>query len=204
MTNQALDTADYWQTCYESNNIGWDMGQVSPPIKAYIDHLMTNHYPKNRQILIAGAGNAYEAGYLFENGFTNVYVVDFAEKPLKNFAERYPNFPKEQLICQDFFQLEKQFSGKIDLAIEQTFFCALEPQKRPNYVEQMHKLLTKNGQLVGLLFNKNFPVNPPFGGNVNEYRPLFAQYFTIEKLEPCYNSIPPRQGSELFMQMIKV
>lgn len=200
---KSVNTADYWQNRYEVGNIGWDMGQVSPPIKTYIDHLIANNYPKNSQILIAGAGNAYEAGYLHEQGFANVYVVDFAEKPLQNFAERYPTFPQQHLLCQDFFTLDKNLAEKIDLAIEQTFFCALEPNNRPQYAQQMRTLLKKQGKLVGLLFDTQFSVNPPFGGSVDEYRELFQQYFTIATLEPCYNSIPPRQGSEVFIQMIK-
>jgi hypothetical protein len=38
----------YWDKQYETNSMGWDLGEVSPPIKAYIDQL-TN---KNLRILI--------------------------------------------------------------------------------------------------------------------------------------------------------
>jgi len=51
----------FWSSKYQEGQTGWDMGEVSPPIKAYIDQL-TN---KDLSILIPGAGNAYEAAYLF-------------------------------------------------------------------------------------------------------------------------------------------
>jgi len=71
----------FWSSKYQEGQTGWDMGEVSPPIKNYIDQL-TN---KNLSILIPGAGNAYEAAYLFEQGFTDVTVLDLAKEPLDNF-----------------------------------------------------------------------------------------------------------------------
>ena len=62
-----------------------------------------------------------------------------------------------------------------------------------------HKLLKPGGKLAGVLFN--FPLNeqgPPYGGSYSEYQNLFSEYFSIKTLEPCYNSIKPRQGNELF------
>ena len=48
--------------------LGWDLGEVSPPIKSYIDTLED----KNIRILIPGCGNTYEAEYLLEQGFTKL------------------------------------------------------------------------------------------------------------------------------------
>ena len=87
---------------------------------------------------------------------------------------------------------------QFDYIIEQTFFCAIDTSRRSDYAKQMQKLLKPTGKLVGLLLDKHFESNPPFGGDKQEYETLFQQFFTIDKLAPCYNSIKPRQGSELF------
>lgn len=184
--------ADYWQNRYTQNNTGWDTGGITPPLKKYFDQLEN----KSLRILIPGCGNAYEAEYLYRNGFKNVYLVDIAEAPLQNFASRVPDFPKDQLLLQDFFKLE----GKYDLIVEQTFFCALDPALRPAYAKKMASLLAPGGKLAGLLFDTAFEkAGPPFGGNREEYRSYFAPYFDFKHFETAYNSIPPRQGSELFM-----
>mgnify|MGYP003111244822 FL=1 len=186
----------FWNHKYLSGETGWDIGQVSTPIKEYIDQLSD----KNLKILIPGGGNSYEAEYLFENGFNNVFVVDISSIPLKNLAERIPSFPKENLLHADFFELEDTF----DLILEQTFFCALDPSLREAYTDKMHQLLKPGGKLVGLLFN--IPLNddkPPFGGNKDEYENLFSEKFKIEKMETAYNSIPPRAGNELFFKLRK-
>jgi len=195
MTIEQLDK-EYWTKRYTENETGWDIGAVSTPLKMYIDQLRD----KNLKILIPGAGNAYEAEYLFNEGFKNVTVVDISEEPLKNIKTRIPNFPESQLICQDFFEHTQQY----DLIIEQTFFCALNPSLRKEYAKKMHELLVPNGKLVGLLFN--VPLNethPPFGGNAEEYKPYFSELFNFKTFEPCYNSIKPRAERELFICLEK-
>ncbi|MBK6263982.1 SAM-dependent methyltransferase [Marivirga sp. S37H4] len=184
----------YWTERYLSGNTGWDIGYAAPAIIQYTDQLKNKHI----KILIPGCGNAYEAKSLWESGFTNVHLLDISEAPLKQFAEEVPDFPKDQLIQQDFFQLK----GQYDLILEQTFFCALHPTLRPAYVDQMHHLLSEKGCLVGVLFDDPlFDDHPPFGGNKEIYQPLFEKRFYIDKMERCYNSIPPRQGRELFVKL---
>ena len=194
-----VNQAEFWQQRYEQDSIGWDMGQVSPPLKAYIDQLPES--AKEQAILVPGAGNAYEVGYLHEQGFTNVTLVDFAPAPIEAFAERYPDFPAEHLICADFFELSPE-KYQFDWVLEQTFFCAINPARRDEYVAQMAALLKPNGKLVGLLFDKDFGRDePPFGGTKAEYQQRFATRFDIEVMELSDNSHPARQGSELFIKM---
>lgn len=190
-----LDAA-YWQNRYESGSTGWDAGTPTTPLVTYIDQLEN----KELRILIPGAGNGYEVEYLHNKGFKNVFVVDLASIPLETLANRIPDFPKDHLICGDFFELKDSF----DLIIEQTFFCAIDPLLRERYVQKMHDLLVDGGKLVGLLWS--VPMNedtPPFGGSKPEYERLFQSSFIIRYLDHCYNSIQPRKGRELFFLLIK-
>ncbi len=183
---------NYWENNYKTNQIGWDIGYASPPITNYIDQLNK----KDIRILIPGAGNAYEAGYLFKNKFNNITVLDIAKQPLKNLAKRIPSFPKENLIQSDFFSHEQRY----DLIIEQTFYCSISPESRSKYADKTHELLNKGGKLIGLLFD--FPLTeegPPFGGSLEEYKNTFSKKFHIQVLKPSFNSIKPRHGRELFI-----
>lgn len=193
--NPALDS-QYWSQRYLEQDTGWDTGSVTPPLKAYIDQLPD----PSLRILIPGAGNAYEAEYLFNKGFSRVTVCDLAAEPLANLKQRCPEFPAEQLLQTDFFGLRERF----DLILEQTFFCALNPSLRPDYAGKMYELLNPGGKLAGLLFDD--PLNadrPPFGGSREEYLKYFSPYFKIRTFGPCYNSIPPRKGRELFIILEK-
>ncbi len=189
--------AEFWENRYQQEQTGWDIGHISTPLKTYIDQLQD----KQITILIPGCGNAYEARYLWQQGFHNTHILDWSASALQNFKAQQSDFPDKQLLQEDFFKHQ----GQYDLILEQTFFCALSPTLRPAYVQQMHRLLKPKGKLVGLLFNILLHTeHPPFGGNIEEYRPLFATHFDIQIMEPCYNSIKPRQGSELFIKLTKL
>ncbi|MEM6395118.1 MAG: methyltransferase domain-containing protein [Bacteroidota bacterium] len=184
----------YWTARYAENRTGWDIGYPSTPIKEYIDQLTD----RNQRILIPGAGNAYEAEYLHQQGFSRVFVLDISPAPLAALSRRVPSFPKNRLINENFFEHE----GEYDLIFEQTFFCSFMPTKenRSAYAKKMSELLHPGGKLVGLWFN--FPLNPegnrPFGGSRSEYLSYLEPYLAVKTFEPSYNSIPPRQGKELF------
>lgn len=181
----------FWESKYEKNKTGWDIGEISKPLKTYIDQLDN----KSLKILIPGGGNCYEAEYLHEQGFKNVHVIDIANQPLLNLKNRFPDFSEQNLINDDFFYQE----GLYDLIIEQTFFCALNPTLRKSYVNKMYDLLNTKGKIVGLLFDFELTTEgPPFGGSIIEYIELFYEKFEIKVLERCYNSIKPRDGRELF------
>lgn len=191
-----VSRAEYWQQRYEQGYTGWDMRGISPPLKAYFDQLKR----RDLRILIPGAGNAYEAAYLHQAGFSQVYVLDFAEAPLRRFAEQHPDFPAEHLLHADFFAWQGE---PFDLIVEQTFLCAIDPARRPEYAAQMHSLLKPGGRLAGVLFDCEFTNGPPFSGSRAEYETLFAPYFAFATFETCHNSVGPRAGRELFVNLIK-
>ncbi|MFM7668740.1 MAG: SAM-dependent methyltransferase [Bacteroidota bacterium] len=190
-----VESPEYWSKRYNQNQIGWDCGQITTPLKEYIDQLTD----KNIKILIPGCGNAYEGEYLWKKGFKNVYILDFAPEAIQNFKKIAPNFPSENIIEIDFFEHDEKY----DLLLEQTFFCAINPNKREAYAAHSSNLLTEKGKLVGVLFNRQFEGGPPFGGNLEEYKNLFSHYFSEVKMDLCYNSIKPRVGTELFIRLMK-
>ncbi len=191
---------NYWTQRYKEERTGWDIGYPSPPLKEYIDQLEN----KNLKILIPGAGNGYEAEYLWSQGFKHVLVLDISEEPLKAFAKRNPAFAKANLIQANFFEHQ----GQYDLILEQTFFCSFVPtiENRNAYAKKMANLLIPNGKLVGLWFD--IPLTGdmekrPFGGNKELYKNYLNPFFEVKTLKRAYNSIPERHDQELFGIFIK-
>ena len=189
---------EFWEERYREGQTGWDIGYPAPALAAYIDQLQDKHL----RILVPGAGRGYEVAYLWHKGFHDLTVLDIATQPLQAVREKVPGLPGEALVQSDFFDWE---GGPFDLILEHTFFCALPPERRPDYARTMHRLLRKGGKIAGLLFD--FPLTesgPPFGGSEAEYRELFRPYFQIRRLERATNSIPPRAGNELFFIFEKI
>ncbi len=188
----SLDS-NYWEQRYIQNDIGWDMGVISPPLKYIIDNIID----KNLKILIPGCGNGWEALYLESKDFNNITVIDIAESPLNNLKNKSN---KINLVKQDFFEHLNSY----DLILEQTFFCALNRNLRVNYFQKMNELLNLNGILTGVLFNKEFEKDgPPFGGTLEEYRTLWSPFFIENIAQNCTISHPKRLGNEILFELVK-
>jgi SAM-dependent methyltransferase len=187
----------YWSNRYSNNTAAWDVGDITTPIKEYVDQLVD----KDIAILIPGCGNSYEAAYLLQQGFTNITLIDISTVLCKSLEQKFAPFIGKALtvICADFFEHALVY----DLVIEQTFFSALPPACRIKYAEAMQLILKPGGKLVGLLFNREFEGGPPFGGTESEYRQLFEGKFSSITMSACYNSIAARKDAELFIKLIK-
>ena len=201
--NTPLDS-EYWNSRYLNNEAAWDTGEITTPLKTYFDGLSD----KEMYILIPGAGYGYEAEYLFNAGYKNVFVCDIALAPLEAIQKRCPGFNSSNLLLQNFFELDLNsdvpYKKGFDLIVEQTFFCAIDPKLRPKYFPQIKNLLCNNGRLVGVMFDDVLNIDkPPFGGSKTEYQSYFKGLFKTNKFESCYNSINPRAGRELFINLEK-
>ena len=189
MTSSLLND-EFWSGKYATQQAIWNIGYASPPLTEYIDQLTD----KDIRILIPGCGNAYEAAYLLEKGFTHVTLLDISTELVNRLQERFKGQPIS-IIHGDFFQHQQQY----DLILEQTFLSALDPSQRKDYVTRLSELLLPGATLAGVVFNKEFNGGPPFGGNRTIYQELFELKLYIKTMELCYNSIEERKGDELFI-----
>ncbi len=189
MENGTTLDEQYWSRRYRQQETGWDIGEASTPLREYISQLTD----KEARVLIPGCGNAHEAEWLVKEGFSNITLLDISSVLVAQLQQRFKGMPV-RVILQDFFE----HKGEYDLILEQTFFCALNPVHRQDYVRKMTELLRPGGILAGVLFDRDFEGGPPFGGNKQEYETLFRESFQLVKMEPCFNSIPSRRGTEVF------
>jgi len=193
-SDQIVSSQEYWDQRYVRGDTGWDVGQITTPLKDYIDQLPD----KDISVLIPGCGNAHEAAYLAANGFSDITVIDISTALIQKIEKQLPTGVK--IVNADFFEM----TGRYDLILEQTFFCAIDPGRRKAYTLKMKEMLKQRGKMAGVLFNRSFENGPPFSGSLEEYKRLFETHFLIRKLEACYNSITPREGSEVFVILEKV
>ena len=128
-----------------------------------------------------------------------MHILDISAVPLENFKKRNLDFPSQLVLQEDFFNHKNEY----DLIFEQTFFCSFIPtnENRFAYAKHMNSLLKPTGKLVGVWFD--IPLTGdmekrPFGGNKDLYLKYLTKHLELISFELCYNSIPPRQGNELF------
>jgi len=107
----------FWNNRLENQQTGWDIDMASPAITNY----MLQYPNKNAAILIPGCGNAHEAEWLLQNGFTNITLIDIAPKAAELLQKRYAKYPKVKVILGDFLTIR----NNTILLLSKPFFVRL-------------------------------------------------------------------------------
>ena len=191
-----MDEKDYkcedWQRHYEENDLGWDLGQVAPP---FVKLWQEEKLPLGK-VLVPGCGRGHEVVFLAENGF-DVTAIDFSSGAvtyLKN-ALKKRNL-EGRILHQDFFSLDESHEGVYDLVLEQTFFCAISPKQRRDYVLNVSRILKPGGILVGLFYHTDEQGGPPYNTTREDIEMHFSKKFKIQELDKTSLSAEQRKDKE--------
>lgn len=196
-----ISSPNFWNNCYIKNDIGWDLGSITPVFKDWCDKLNGE-----KSILVPGAGNGYDPLYFAKMGH-NVTAVDFSDEAVANMKiKAKKNNIDIQIINQDIFKIPPELFFKFDYVIEYTCFCAIDPLRRLDYIKMMHNVLRDKGSLVGLflpLLKNKIEGGPPFAINLDEVINQFSGYFNVVKSFKHPLSIEPRNNNEQFIHFQK-
>ena len=191
-----MDEKDYkcedWQRHYEENDLGWDLGQVAPP---FVKLWQEEKLPLGK-VLVPGCGRGHEVVFMAENGF-DVTAIDFSSGAvtyLKN-ALKKRNL-EGRILHQDFFSLDESHEGVHDLVLEQTFFCAISPKQRRDYVLNVSRILKPGGILVGLFYHTDEQGGPPYNTTREDIEMHFSKKFEIQELDKTSLSAEQRKDKE--------
>ena len=191
-----VNTAEFWEACYESEMDGWDIGGPTPVFER-----LATEIPKGR-ICVIGCGRGYDAVTFAKAGF-EVTAIDFAKTAVLASRE---NARKEEVemtvLREDFFDLPDELHDRFDYVLEYTCFCAISPERRFEYDRVIWQLLKPKGKLLGLFFplDKNVDEGgPPWGVNISELHALFGLHWNLESEEMPKESIEPRADREIMM-----
>ena len=181
-----------WQRHYDENDLGWDLGQVAPP---FVKLWEEGKLPLGK-VLVPGCGRGHEVQFFAENGFA-VTAIDFsagAVTYLKNVLKE--RNLEGRVLHQDFFSLDDTHDGVYDLVIEQTFFCAISPRQRQDYVLKVSRMLKPGGMLVGLFYHTDKQGGPPYNTTREDIETHFSENFEIQELDKTSLSSEQRKGKE--------
>ena len=198
MTEKEYSRED-WQGHYESDDLGWDLGQVAPPfVKLWEEEKL----PVGKA-LVPGCGRGHEVIFLAENGF-EVTAIDFS-KGAVTYLERAlkERSLSGRVLHQDFFGLDNSHDGIYDLVLEQTFFCAIAPRQRQDYVRNVTRILKPGGMLVGLFYHTDKEGGPPYNTTRADITVNFAKNFEILELHKTTLSAEQRKDKEWLGILVK-
>jgi hypothetical protein len=187
---------EYWDQRYALGETDWDKGAPSPGL---VDFLRLDAHVPGR-VLVPGCGRGHDVRTLAQAGF-DATGLDVAAVPVRDATElaRAAGLSNATFMHGDFFRADPAWRGRFDWMFEHTFFCAIDPTLRDQYVEQASNLLRQDGHLLGVFYNiQPEDEGPPFGTTRGELVERFRRRFDLV-LERVPRSYPNRAGKELLM-----
>ncbi|CAN0922980.1 Probable thiol methyltransferase 2 [Linum grandiflorum] len=158
-----------WDKCWEQGLIPWDLGRTTPVI---LHLLQAGTLPKGRA-LVPGCGTGYDVVAMAcpERFVVGLEISDKAIEKANQLFSNSPNSNHFAFVKAEFFNWNP--SEKFDLIFDYTFFCAIEPNMRPEWAQRINDLLRPDGELITLIFPISDHVGgPPYKVSVSEYEEL--------------------------------
>lgn len=192
-----------WQERYQSGDTPWNKGVPAPSI-SQLKTQLPNLFKKGKIVLAPGCGFGHDAIAIAQAG-PSVTGADLAEMPMVEAAKNSPPELDLTWLTADAFTLPERFPKHFDIIWEHTFFCAINPSTRPQYVESMHKLLKPNGLIAGVFFtNPDTEQGPPFKATREEIISTLGSHFALEWEATPTHHFPEREGREHIMLFRKL
>jgi SAM-dependent methyltransferase len=207
VTGTDLNTPGYWDKAYRDDRDGWDMGTPTPVFADLLarqdmdfrslgaeDYARLGRPPR---VLIPCSGRGYDA-LLFASRGWKVTAIDFAAEPLRWLRTETAHAGISMDIFEDdMFTLGESHPAHFDLLLEYTCVCAIDPQRRSEFVRFCYDVLRPGGVVLALLFPVDGrPGGPPFSIDVESFKAEMEPSFRCLHESTPDTSVKPRLGRE--------
>tara|TARA_Y100001970_G_C14133593_1_gene803073 strand:+ start:831 stop:1433 length:603 start_codon:yes stop_codon:yes gene_type:complete len=187
------DKASFWEDIYLENDARWDLGGVTPVFERVSEEIRIG------KVCIIGCGRGYDAIMFAKKSF-EVTAIDFADTAISDLKKMsQENEVYIETLKENVFNISFKYHGQYDYVIEQTCFCAINPNRRKEYEEVVFQLLKPNALLIGLWFpldKSKLDGGPPYGVDTEEIENLFSKRWYKEREEFPSDSILTRKDRE--------
>lgn len=165
-----------WEEMYQEGDTHWDKGEASPCL---IDWLQQNSGKYHGRVLVPGCGFGHDARAWAVAGL-DVVGMDVAPTAIEGARKLSPTDQgKITFQLGDFFAPPKDLKP-FDIVFEHTFFCAIQPDQREDYVSNLLKWLKPGGHYLAInYFLPKDEDGPPFGTDREEVLERFSPHFTL-------------------------
>lgn len=194
------NSAQFWDRLYHSGRFRWDLGGPTPVFR----RLAESGRIETGTMLVLGAGRGHDARLFARHGF-QVTAVDFSVAAVEAMRQLNDVEHPVEIVQADFFSLPKEWNGCFDVVLDYTSFCAIVPERRPEYADLVHRLLKPGGLFVILAFPIGTrPGGPPYVVNPDAIALMFAKRdFALRHREEPFDSVPDRKGYEELLVLQK-
>jgi SAM-dependent methyltransferase len=187
-----------WNARYNNDDMPWDKGEGTP-VLAELLTIVPQYFQANANALVPGCGLGHDVAMLHVAGI-NATGLDISETALKLAHKTHPELG-DVWLKDDLFKMPDKASS-YDLIWEHTCYCAIDPEKRADYVSSVFDLLKPDGYLAGVFFTDTGQppeVGPPFSTTRDKVFENFSRMFSLVWEGKPNQSYPSRKDCEWVM-----
>ena len=186
---------DYWNQLYQDEGRpGWDMDGATPLVRELLALALPLGLRPGCELVVPGCGYGHDAAELEGQGFM-VTGLDFAPLAIQGAMQRYGD--RVAWSQGDWFTTKL---GPWDGVFDHTCFVAMDPVRRPAYVDACAGHLRPGGFWLAALFHQvKGESGPPHAIPMEEMRRLAEAQFEVLHLAAATESHPRRAGREYLM-----
>ena len=183
----------YWENRYQTGDMRWEKGAPSPGL---VDFLAAHPNLPRGTVCVPGCGTGHDVRAWAQAGF-NAYGFDIAPSAIRLCREKtQASGLSANFLLSDFLKDKPPF--RFDWIFEHTFFCAIQPTERDEYLRTLLEWLKPGGQYLAVNYLIKDEDGPPFGTTREELVRRFSPEFNLlEEWVP--RSYPNRIGLELML-----
>ncbi len=152
--------------------------------------------PAEAVVLVPGCGLGEDVRLLAKT-FPRVIGLDAAPTAVRR-ASEFPPSGSETYRVGSIFSPPADLHGQIDLLVEHTLLCAINPADRPAYMAGVRQCLRPGGHFVAIFYcdPQHEPPGPPFGITRGEIDALVGADFQLRAAKIPERTFPGREGCE--------
>jgi cyclopropane fatty-acyl-phospholipid synthase-like methyltransferase len=186
-------SATDWEARYEAEDMPWEKGEPSPGL---VDFLANHPELPRGAVCVPGCGTGHDVRAWARAGF-DAQGFDIAPSAVR-LAEEKSRAEGLTLHFQLGDFLADNPPQLFDWVFEHTLFCAIDPQRRDDYVTAVIKWLKPGGDYLAVNYLIPDEDGPPFGTTRTELWERFSPRFDLLH-EWTPRSYPNRTGLELML-----
>lgn len=182
-----------WEERYQQKDTPWDKGEPSPGL---VDFLAEHAGLTKGTVCVPGCGMGHDVRAWARAGFRAV-GFDIAPSAITKATELAQDTGLPAHFQRGDF-LSDTPPEPFDWVFEHTLFCAIDPERRDEYVRAVLRWLKPNGQFLAVHYLIPDTDGPPFGTTRDELMARFSPHLKLIK-EWVPRSYPNRTGLELML-----
>ena len=164
----------YWESHYQKGETPWDKGEASPGL---LDFFENQPDLMKGSVCIPGCGMGHDVRAWAKHGFqaTGMDIAPSAVRGANQIVTEHELSCK--ILEQDFLSPKRKL--RFQWVFEHTFYCAIHPSQRHDYLKALTEWLEPEGQFLAVHYLIDDVDGPPFGTTRQEVLERFGSHFSL-------------------------